>query len=149
MGGRHRARLWRCPKCGAGFVNRNQWHACATATLTDWLAGLSASGLALYDRFVELVARCGPYEIAPAKTRISFMAEVRFANITSLRDDSMIFTLALPQRQHSPRLTIVEEVPGWFSHRARVRTADELDAQIGAWIERSYQLMGMRGRLED
>lgn len=140
--------LWRCPECGARFVNRNQWHSCGEATLADWLVDLGSSGRALYDRFERLIAQCGAYEVAPAKTRIAFMARVRFAGITRLGDQGMTCTFALPRPLDSPRFRKVEEVvPGWFAHYLRVTRPDELDDEVAGWIRESYRLMGMQERL--
>lgn len=140
--------MWTCPKCGAKFVNRNQWHSCRRATLDDWLDGIGPAGLALYRRFVTLIDACGEFHVAPAKTRIAFLGQVRFASITRLRDDAMVCSFALPHPLSSPRFARVEEVvPGWFVHTLVVKTPDELDDEVQEWIRESYGLMGMRERL--
>jgi len=38
-------------------------------------------GCDFFNRFVMPIAKCGPYEVAPAKTRVAFMAAVRFASV--------------------------------------------------------------------
>ena len=140
--------LWTCPKCGARFVNRNQWHSCGRATLDAWLDGLGPGGLALYRRFVALVEACGEIHVAPAKTRIAFLGRVRFASITRLRDDEMVCTFALPRARRSPRFARVEEVvPEWFVHTLVVTAPEQLDDEVQKWIRDSYRLMGMRERL--
>ena len=140
--------LWTCPKCGARFVNRNQWHSCGRATLDDWLRDLGPAGMSLYERFTALIGECGEFHVGPAKSRISFLARVRFANITKLTDDGMRCSLALPYRIESPRFATVDEpVPGWIVHTLFVASADELDAEVQDWIRASYRLMGMRERL--
>ncbi|MCY4078241.1 MAG: DUF5655 domain-containing protein [Acidobacteria bacterium] len=140
--------MWTCPKCGARFVNRNQWHSCGRARLDQWLDGLGPHGLALYDRFAALVGACGEFHVAPARTRIAFLGQVRFASITRLRDDEMVCTLALPYTLRSPRFARVEEVvPGWFVHTLVVTTPEQLDDEVQTWIRESYRLMGMRERL--
>lgn len=103
---------------------------------------------ALYDRFEALIARCGEYHVAPAKTRIAFLGRVRFASITSLSEDGISCGFALDAPLSSPRFVKVEEVvPGWWSHRLRVTDPDQLDAQLQRWLRKSYLTMGMRGRL--
>jgi hypothetical protein len=52
---------------------------------------------ALYDRFEEMIGACGAYHIAPAKTRIAFLAQVRFAGITRLNESEMVCNFALPK----------------------------------------------------
>lgn len=140
--------LWQCPRCGAEFVNRKQWHSCGEATLEDWLRDLGRKGRALFDAFEPMIARCGDYRVAPAKSRIAFMGLVRFAGITRLGDDGMTCAFSLPYPLESGRFRRVrEEVPGWFIHELRVMDPTELDADVDAWVRESHRLMGMRERL--
>ncbi|RMF59723.1 MAG: hypothetical protein D6743_15910 [Calditrichaeota bacterium] len=140
--------LWTCPQCGAKFVNINQWHSCGKATVEDWLARMGPSARALFHRFQEMIAACGPYHLAPAKTRIAFLARVRFAGITSISEKGMTCSFALPRALDSPRFVKVEEVvPGWWSHRLRITEPDQLDEELQRWLCESYRLMGMQERL--
>ncbi|MEW6323468.1 MAG: DUF5655 domain-containing protein [Acidobacteriota bacterium] len=140
--------LWTCPACGLKFVSRNLAHSCGRATLDDWLRRMGPRARALYDRFEALVARCGPYEISPAKTRITFMGRVRFAGITRLSEAGMTCSFSLPRPLRSRRLARVTEViPGWWIHELRVADPAELDDHVQAWLRTSYRLMGMQDRL--
>ena len=140
--------LWTCPRCGAKLVGRNMWHSCGRATLADWKARMGPNARRLYDRFETLVAACGPYHVAPAKTRIAFMARVRFAGLTALSERGMRCSFALPAPLRSPRFAKVEEVvPGWWVHWLRITDVRQLDAQLQRWLSRSYRLMGMQERL--
>jgi hypothetical protein len=104
---------------------------------------------ALYDAFERLIAACGEYHVAPAKTRIAFLGLVRFAGITSLSEKGMTCAFALPKPLRSPRFVKVDEVaPGWWVHRLRVTHPAELDRQVQTWLRQSYRLMGMRRRLK-
>ena len=103
-----------------------------------------------YDRFEQMIAACGEYYVAPAKTRIAFLGRVRFAGITSLSEKGMTCGFALPHPLNSPRFVKVEEVvPGWWAHRLRITDASQLDGEVQAWLGESYRLMGMQERLED
>lgn len=140
--------MWTCPKCGSKFVNRNQWHSCGRSTVEDWLERVGPSGKALYRRFEALIRACGEIDVAPAKTRIAFLGQVRFASVTRLTDQEMVCTFALPHTLDSPRLARVQEVvPGWFVHTLVVTASDQFDDEVQAWIRESYRLMGMRERL--
>jgi hypothetical protein len=102
----------------------------------------------LYQHFESLIADCGPYHIAPAKTRIAFLARVRFASITALSERGMTCGFALPSPLRSRRFTKVTAiVPGWWGHSLRITEVDQLDAQLQAWLRRSYRLMGLQERL--
>jgi hypothetical protein len=104
---------------------------------------------ALYDRFEQLIAACGEYRVAPAKTRIAFMGRVRFAGITSLSEKGMTCAFTLERPLRSPRFQSVQEVaPGWWVHRLRITEPEQLDGQVARWIRSSYRLYGMEGRKE-
>jgi hypothetical protein len=123
--------LWTCPECGAKLVTKNLWHSCGRATLSDWRAKMGPRARALYDRFERMIAKCGEYHVAPAKTRIAFLARVRFAGITSLSEKGMTVTFALPRPLRSSRFVKVEEVvPGWWGHRLRITDPSQLDEQV-------------------
>lgn len=142
--------LWTCPECGAKLVTKNLWHSCGEATLEDWKARMGPLARELYDRFEQMIAACGEYHVAPAKTRIAFLGRVRFASITSLSEKGMSFGFALPHPLSSPRFAKVEEVvPGWWAHRLRVTDPGELDEELQAWLRESHRLMGMQERLKD
>ena len=104
---------------------------------------------ALYDRFEEMIGRCGEFHVAPAKTRIAFLGRVRFAGITSLSERGMTCSFALPEPLAGARFAKIEEVaPGWWVHRLKVTEPRELDDELQAWLRESYRLMGMQERLE-
>jgi hypothetical protein len=103
----------------------------------------------LYKRFERLIGGCGSFHVSPAKTRIAFLGRVRFASITRLSEEAMTCNFAMPYPLKSRRFVkIAEVVPGWWAHELRVATPEELDAQVQAWLRRSYRLMGMQGRLK-
>ena len=83
---REARKLWPCPKCGRRFVSANMWHACGDNSIEGFLEGKGERARQLFHRFQELIAECGPYEVAPAKTRVAFMARVRFAGVTAVSD---------------------------------------------------------------
>ena len=140
--------LWTCPKCGAKFVTKNLWHSCGKATLDDWKARMGSRAREFYDRFERMIATCGEYHVAPAKTRIAFLGCVRFASITSLSEKGMTCGFAPPHPLSSPRFAKVEEVGrGWWAHRLRITDASQLDGEVQSWLRESYRLMGMRERL--
>lgn len=145
-----RGSLWSCPKCGAKFVTRNMWHSCGEATIDDWKARMGPNARKLYDRFETLIANCGEYDIGPAKTRIAFLARVRFAGITSLSERGMTCSFALPQPLRSDRFAKVRQVaPEWWVHRLRITDPEQLDDEVQAWLRESYRLMGMQERLDE
>jgi Domain of unknown function (DUF5655) len=141
--------LWTCPRCGLKLVTRNLWHSCGQATLDDWKGKMGPRAAKLYERFEQLIARCGSYHVSPAKTRIAFLGRVRFAGITRLSEEGMTCVFAMPHALRSRRFTrVAEVVPGWWGHQLRVSDPRELDAEVQAWLRRSYRVMGMQERLK-
>jgi hypothetical protein len=67
----------------------------------------------LFERFEDLIASCGPYEVAPATTRIAFMARVRFAGVYAISDRGMTIAFSLPSPIEHPRIHKIEHIaPG-------------------------------------
>jgi hypothetical protein len=130
--------LWACPKCGAKLVTRNLSHACGDYSVEKFLAGKGAHARAMFARFEALVAACGPYDVAPAKTRVAFMARVRFASVNRLTDDALDFHFVLPREIASPRLRRVEKLGTLWVHHVRVTEPRELDREVGRWLRMSY-----------
>jgi len=140
--------LWTCPKCGRKLVGRNMWHSCSDATVERFLRGAGKRERALYQGFERMIASFGPYHVSPAKTRIAFMARVRFAGVTSIGPRGLAIAFALPEPLASPRFAKVEEVaPGWWAHRLRITEPSQLDRELARWLRESYRLMGMQERL--
>lgn len=61
------APLWKCPKCGRLFANRNQSHFNSRYTLGEHLAGESPHAIALFREFAKLLKRCGSVRVVPEK----------------------------------------------------------------------------------
>jgi hypothetical protein len=142
--------LWTCPKCGRRFISRNLWHACGDYSVEGFLQGKGPRPRELFQRFEELIAECGPYEVAPAKTRVAFMGRVRFAGVQTVSERGMTVAFALPKPMPHPRIRKVEEIaPGWYGHTMRVTSPEELDDELLGWLRESYRQMGMQERLKD
>lgn len=104
----------------------------------------------MFDAFERLIAACGPYEVAPAKTRVAFMGRVRFAGVTAISDRGMSIAFGLPRPLHHPRVRRIEDYGGgWYGHRMRNTSAAELDDQLLGWLRESYHQMGMQERLAE
>jgi Domain of unknown function (DUF5655) len=132
--------LWSCPSCGRTFVNRNQTHTCGRQRLEDHLAGRSPEVVALFERFRELVERCGPVEILPEKTRIAFHVRMSFAAVM-LRRAWLDGHVVLARRHEHPRFRRIESFsPRNHLHQFRISSLDELDDEVAAWIAEAYQV---------
>jgi len=130
--------LWRCPKCGRSFANRNQSHSCGRFSVKGYLQGKSPEAIELFHRFSAMVAECGPFIYAPAGTRIGFQVRMIFSAVT-LRKTELIGHVVLARRLEGPRFTKIEPIsPGNQVHHFRIRQVSELDAEVMAWLREAY-----------
>jgi hypothetical protein len=132
------APLWKCPKCGRLFANRNQTHFCSRYTLRKHLAGKSSRAIALFRDFAKLVKRCGPVRVVPEKTRIAFQVRMSFAGV-SLRRDRIVGHVVLARRLENPRFTKIE----YISRRNHVHSfysPEELDSEVLTWLREAYRV---------
>ena len=144
----HDRPLWTCPKCGARLVTRDMSHSCGAHSVEAFLEGKGPAEVALFRTFEAMVAKCGPYLVAPAKTRIAFMARTRFASVNSLGPTGMRFHIGLPRIAKTKRAVRIEELGPWKIHHFKVSASEELDAEIQDLLHESYHQMGLQGRLK-
>jgi len=138
------ADLWACPRCGHRFVTANLWHSCTRFTLDDAFARSTPGARAAFERFVELVERCGPVTVIAQKTRIVLMVRVRFAGATVL-GDRVRLNLALTRVIDHPRITSVESYgPRWNAHRFEAANPEDVDSfeDLPALLCESYRDLG-------
>jgi hypothetical protein len=141
--------LWTCPRCGHQFVTANIWHSCSYHSLDEAFARSTQEARAAFERYVEIVARCGPIEVIAQKTRIVIMGRVRFAGATVLRDRVRL-NIALTRRVDAPWVERIESYGArWNAHRFVARSPADVDAIAGlpALVCEGYQDLGMQGSL--
>lgn len=113
-----------------------------------FLQGATPHAEKLFSRLVELIAACGPYEVAPAKTRVAFMAAVRFASVNNVRPTYIDVHFVLPRRLASPRFRRVEQLGKLHVHHVRFQEVRDMDAEVQAWLRQSYAEYGQRRWLD-
>lgn len=139
--------LWECPRCGAKLIAKNMSHSCGDYSIEKFLSGKTDKGRELFHGFLELISQCGPFEIAPAKTRVAFMAEVRFASVNRVGHDSIDVHFVLPRLIESPRFRRVENIGKLYVHHLRLCDPSEINRELADWLRQSYQEYGQRGWL--
>jgi hypothetical protein len=137
--------MWACPRCGAKLLRRGLSHSCGDHSVERFLEGKPRGR---FDRFVKMIAACGPYDVAPAKTRVAFLKQVRFASVNRVAADCLDVHFVLPRRLASSRFRKVEKLGRLYVHHLRLRTADEFDRELQAWLRASYREYGDRGWLQ-
>jgi hypothetical protein len=133
--------LWTCPKCGAKLVTPNMWHACGAYTVEKFLEGKSPKAREMFQRFADLIGKCGPVTTAPAKTRVAFMVRVRFAGVSNVSDRGITIAFALRRPLKNPRIfKVVKYNPRWYGHYVRIKSLDELDDELATWLCEAYKV---------
>ena len=140
-------KLWKCPRCGAKLIAKNLSHACGPYSIERFLEGKSEIGRALFSRFVTLIEKCGPYEVAPAKTRVAFMAAVRFASVNRVGQDFIDVHFVLPRAVDGLRFRRIEHLGRLHVHHLRLRDRLDRDRELARWLRQSYREYGQRGWL--
>jgi Domain of unknown function (DUF5655) len=132
--------LWTCPRCGRGFVNRNQTHTCGLGSLDAHLAGRDPELVAIFWRLVELAERNGPVTVLPEKTRVAFQVRMSFAAVTPRRrwvDGHVV----LARRLEHPRFRRIDSFsPRNHVHHFRLARLDEVDDEVAAWLAEAYRV---------
>lgn len=146
MAGMAERPLWTCPECGHRFVTANIWHSCTRIELDELFARSAPPVREAFDRYAELVARCGPTTVIAQKSRIVIMGRVRFAGAT-VRRDRLIANFALTRRLDDPRFRIEAYNERWIAHRFELRSPADLDSfpELAGWLCESYRDLGMQG----
>lgn len=139
---------WECPQCGARLVSRNLAHSCGDYSIEKFLAGKSKIGCTLFKRFVALVGKCRPFDIAPAKARVALLSKVRFASVNRVNRDSIDVHFVLPRAVRSGRFRRVEPLGKLHVHHLRFASACDFDNELADWLLASYVDYGERAWLE-
>jgi hypothetical protein len=135
-----RTMLWKCPKCGRPFANRNQSHSCSRYTLKQHFVGKTPYATALFRAFARLVRTCGPVRIVPEKTRIAFQVRMSFAAV-SLRRERIVGHVVLARHLENPRFTKVECFsPRNHVHSFSLHSIEEMDSEVLAWLREAYHV---------
>jgi hypothetical protein len=81
------------------------------------------------------MATCGPMRLAPAPSRVSFLARTRFLWVQEAHlDGSVTVGFLLPSKVGSPRLRSGDLGSRW-SHHAKVHA---LDGELKSWFKGAY-----------
>jgi len=139
--------LWRCPKCGRRFANRNQSHSCGRHTLAHHFRGKPPEIRALFDEVVVAVRAIGPVRILPEKTRIAFQVRMSFAQVTP-RQNWLDGHVVLARRLENPRFRLVQTFsPRNHLHAFRLTRLSDVDAEFRDWLAEAY-LVGNQDHLK-
>ncbi len=111
-------------------------------TIEDHLRDKPAAAVAMYNRFIELVERCGPFTYAVAKTTITLKGTRRgFAGARPTARGLLAGYFDLQREARDPRIISVSPYTAClFVHQFRVSTMDELEDDFGGLLCEAYQV---------
>ena len=137
--------MWTCPRCGRTFANRNQSHACrALSSLEDHFSGRDRAVRETFDRIIAVLARIGPAEVLPEKTRIALHVRMSFAALMP-RKHWLDGHVVLARRLDSPRFKRVYVVsPRNVVHEFRLTSPSDVDSEVIAWLQEAYAVGELR-----
>jgi hypothetical protein len=99
-------------------------------------AGPKAGVRPLHDAVVEAAKALGDdVELAPKKSYVSLRRRKQFATVGPGPAGRLEIGLNLPGEKPGGRL---EPVTGMCSHRVRIASADQFDAELRAWLRQAY-----------
>jgi hypothetical protein len=113
----------------------------------DAAAGLfdgGKSGLRpLYDRLAAEAAALGPdVEIAPKKANVSLRRRKQFALLQPSTRTRLDLGLILPGEPPSGRLEASGSFNAMFTHRVKVTSDGDIDAELLGWLRQAYDAAG-------
>ncbi|MBQ2953562.1 MAG: hypothetical protein IJE07_08405 [Clostridia bacterium] len=103
---------------------------------------------ALFEAIEErILALCAEASVKHDRTQTAFLRKVQFAWLSLPRrkvdNGALMLSISLPSRVESPRILYAAEVaPGRWMHHLILRTPQELDAEVSAWIEAAWAMIG-------
>ena len=102
-------------------------------------SGAKAGLRPIYDRIVEAVRQFGPdVEIAPKKAYVSLRRRKQFGLVQPSTATRLDVGLNLKDAPASGRLELSGSFSEMVSHRVRVSSIDEADAELIAWLRAAY-----------
>lgn len=114
--------------------------------LFDGIPGAFALYMALEEW---ILTHCPQAEIRAKKTQIGFFDSCGFAWISRpMRGKAGVnLTLGLPEKLESERVfASAEPYPGRWTHHIPVRSADEIDGELTAWLHAAHDFARARRR---
>ncbi len=142
-----RARLWRCPRCGRSFADRNQSHFCGSPReLAAHFDGKPPGIKLLFGHLLEEIRACGPVTVLPEKTRIAFHGRMVFMAV-AVQKTALHGHLVLAEKRRHPRFHRVDaQAPRNHVHHFRLTASDEIDAEFVNSIRAAYAVGQHRPR---
>ena len=101
----------------------------------------------LFGHIEEYALSFGDVTVKHDRTQTAFVRKVQFAWVSLPRRKAdagaLMLSISMPSRIDSPRMLHAAEVaPGRWMHHLLIRTAADFDAEVKAWLEAAWALVG-------
>ena len=111
--------------------------------VSELYSGKKASLKPLHDALMAVITTFGDdIEQAPKKGYLSLRRKKQFAMIQPTTATRIDIGLILKDVPTTERLESAASFNALFTHRVRVNTIDDVDAQVIAWLKQAYDLAG-------
>ncbi len=140
-GSAHRVALKACEADAASIVKAAE--ASGRDPVAELYSGKKASLKPLHDALMAVITTFGDdIELAPKKGYLSLRRKKQFAMIQPTTATRIDIGLILKDVPTTERLESAASFNALFTHRVRVNTIDDVDAQVIAWLKQAYDLAG-------
>jgi hypothetical protein len=114
--------------------------AAETDVVSAQYTGAKANLRPVYDRIVDAVRQFGPdVEVAPKKAYVSLRRKKQFGLVQPSTATRVDVGLNLKEAPASGRLEPSGSFSEMVSHRVRVSSAEEVDAELIGWLRAAYE----------
>lgn len=132
---------WTCPACERWFARRNQQHVCERWRVEDHIGPASDRARALYERFLDRLRECGPFDQVAVRTYIGFRGPQRVFAGVYFSGDRLMGYLDLPRKVTSPRFRSVSDyTKSLWVHGFVITSESELDDEFAGWMAEAYAI---------
>ncbi len=113
----------------------------AGAAVDEIYAGPKASLRPIHDRVMATIEGCGPFEVAPKKGYLSLRRKKQFAMVGPATKTQVEVGLNAKGLAGGGRLVALPP-GGMCQYRVRLSSAEEVDAELAAWVRAAYDAAG-------
>lgn len=132
--------MWTCPECDQKFINKGQVHSCGERTVEDFLAGKSSHTVELFHYFIKEYKAIGDFVLHPAKSRIAFVAQIRFGYIHRLGKDFVDVVLQFNQPYYDNFcFHKIAGGPDSYNHYFRLYSKDDLTDEVKEYMRKALE----------
>jgi len=128
----------------ANHIAKRALEAAAPRSIEDPVAhlfeGAKGEMRPVYEQLARAATELGPdVELAPKKANVSLRRRKQFALIQPSTRTRVDLGLILPGRQSAGRLEPSGTFNAMFTHRVKLSSVNDIDAEVIAWLKEAYE----------